>query len=91
MRPGFGLGGMTHSLLVMVKAGGCGTEAGDAVVGEATPLIAADALMGGWMPAAVGRIAIGGAVEDEEDEVAGVEPFDGEDAEVGMGAELDKA
>jgi hypothetical protein len=64
---------MTHSLVVMLRDLGCDIGAGDMAL-LAAPRAPAD-----------GRIAIGGAVEQED---VGVETFVGEAAEAGLAAEL---
>lgn len=84
LRPGFGLGGMTHSLLVMLNVLGCDVDAGEAVEGDAMLFIGADVMItGGWF-AVLRRIVTGSAVEHED---VGVDTFDGEGAEVGVDAE----
>ena len=85
LRPGFGLGGTTHSLLVMLSVLGCDAAAGDATAAVAMWFIAAEAMIGSGLFAALGRMAIGGAVEHED---VGVETLVGEAAEVGVDTEL---
>ena len=65
LRPGFGLGGMTHSLLVMLRG-----FADDGELSDVIAVVADDVLIGsGLPPPAPGRIAICGAVTEHEDAV----------------------
>ena len=81
MRPGFGRGGITHSLLVMLMALGCNMEPGGPA---ATVLVeAGDLVEEGWT-VVLGRMATGGAVELED---VGVETFVGDAAEAGLATE----
>lgn len=76
---------MTHSLLVMHMALGCDIEA-DVKIDLDLPFITVEDA-DGIVFEAPGRIAIGGAVEDED---VGVETFDGEAAEAGLAAALEE-
>lgn len=87
-RPGLGLGGMTHSLLVMLMAIGCCPGPGDITPGDAM-FKGVEALMEGGLLGAFGRMAMGGA--DTEVDDVGVETLDGEAADAGVEAGLEES
>lgn len=84
LRPGFGRGGITHSLEVMLRVLGCDPAPEKATADAAMWFIAAGDMIGSGLPAVLGRIAIGGVVEDED---VAVETLDGEAAEAGLDME----
>jgi energy-converting hydrogenase Eha subunit E len=73
-------------LLVILRDWGCDIEVGEKADGVAMSFTAPEeALVQGAFLAVLGRIAIGGPVEQED---AGVEIFNGEAADVGVDTEL---